>query len=156
MGDAARMKNKFFGGILLVLLCGFYIIPLVAVALLANLAALYVTLRSRTANNRGFGALLTVPSTRVASNRRSAYVGFINTWVNDYQWTFSAFVGTLIRIPSSSASLSHACQGTDQVSSFSPSGVVPPILTLLLQMILPMIIRCVDETRWWRSQKTDD
>ena len=49
MGDAARMKNKFFGGILLVLLCGFYIIPLVAVALLANLAALYVTLRSRMA-----------------------------------------------------------------------------------------------------------
>ncbi|GAA5989842.1 hypothetical protein JCM10908_002342 [Rhodotorula pacifica] len=84
MGDAARMKNKFFGGILLVLLCGFYIIPLVAVALLANLAAL------------------------------SAYVGFINRWVNDYQWTFSAFVG-----------------------------VVPPLLTLLLQMILPMIIRWI-------------
>jgi hypothetical protein len=84
MTDAARTKNKFFGGILLVLLCGFYTIPLVAVALLANLAAL------------------------------SAYVGFINTWVTDYTWLFSAFVG-----------------------------IVPPILTFLLQMILPMIIRCV-------------
>lgn len=84
MTDAARTKNKFFGGILLVLLCGFYTIPLVAVALLANLAAL------------------------------SAYVGFINTWVSDYPYLFSAFVG-----------------------------IVPPILTFLLQMILPMIIRCV-------------
>ncbi|GAA6058859.1 hypothetical protein JCM10212_002803 [Sporobolomyces blumeae] len=84
MSDAARTKNKFFGGLLLVLLCGFYTIPLVAVALLANLAAL------------------------------SAYVGFINTWVNNYSWLFSAFVG-----------------------------IVPPILTLVLQMILPMIIRWI-------------
>lgn len=45
-GDAVRGKNKFFGGILLVLLCGFYTIPLVAVALLANLAALYAEPRS--------------------------------------------------------------------------------------------------------------
>lgn len=42
MSNAARAKNKFFGGLLLVLLCGFYTIPLVAVSLLANLAALYV------------------------------------------------------------------------------------------------------------------
>ncbi|GAA5914365.1 uncharacterized protein JCM6883_003166 [Sporobolomyces salmoneus] len=84
MSDGARMKNKFFGGLLLVLLCGFYTIPLIAVALLANLAAL------------------------------SAYVGFIDTWVNDYSWLFSAFVG-----------------------------IVPPLLTLILQMILPMIIRWV-------------
>lgn len=41
MSDGARTKNKFFGGILLILLCGFYTIPLIAVALLANLAALY-------------------------------------------------------------------------------------------------------------------
>ncbi|BGP27561.1 DUF221 domain containing protein [Rhodotorula toruloides] len=84
MTDATRTKNKFFGGILLVLLCGFYTIPLVAVALLANLAAL------------------------------SAYVGFINTWINDYPWLFSAFVG-----------------------------IVPPILTFLLQMVLPIIIRWI-------------
>jgi len=43
MSDGARTKNKFFGGLLLVLLCGFYTIPLIAVALLANLAALYVS-----------------------------------------------------------------------------------------------------------------
>ncbi|BGP43319.1 hypothetical protein JCM10450v2_007469 [Rhodotorula kratochvilovae] len=84
MGNAARGKNKFFGGVLLVLLCGFYTIPLVAVALLANLAAL------------------------------SAYVGFIDNWVNNYPWLFSAFIG-----------------------------IVPPVLTLLLQMILPMIIRWI-------------
>ncbi|GAA5908026.1 hypothetical protein JCM5296_004359 [Sporobolomyces johnsonii] len=84
MGDGARTKNKFFGGLLLILLCGLYTIPLIAVALLANLAAL------------------------------SAYVDFINTWVNDYAWLFSAFVG-----------------------------IVPPLLTLILQMILPMIIRWI-------------
>ncbi|GAA5846360.1 hypothetical protein JCM5353_005262 [Sporobolomyces roseus] len=84
MSDGARTKNKFFGGILLILLCGFYTIPLIAVALLANLAAL------------------------------SAYVGFIDTWVNNYSWLFSAFVG-----------------------------IVPPVLTLLLQMVLPMIIRWI-------------
>ncbi|GAA6019485.1 hypothetical protein JCM11491_000973 [Sporobolomyces phaffii] len=84
MSDGARMKNKFFGGLLLILLCGLYTIPLIAVALLANLAAL------------------------------SAYVGFINNWVNNYSWTFSAFVG-----------------------------IVPPILTLVLQMVLPMIIRWI-------------
>ncbi|GAA5853364.1 hypothetical protein JCM9279_005766 [Rhodotorula babjevae] len=84
MSNAARGKNKFFGGILLVLLCGFYIIPLVAVSLLANLAAL------------------------------SAYVGFIDRWINNYPWLFSAFIG-----------------------------VVPPVLTLILQMILPMIIRWI-------------
>ncbi|GAA6054809.1 hypothetical protein JCM3770_007445 [Rhodotorula araucariae] len=84
MGDAARRKNKFFGGVLLLLLCGFYIIPLAAVALLANLAALV------------------------------AYVDFINNWVNNYPWLFSAFIG-----------------------------IVPPVLTLLLQMILPMIIRWI-------------
>ncbi|GAA5992952.1 hypothetical protein JCM5350_003057 [Sporobolomyces pararoseus] len=84
MSDGARMKNKFFGGLLLILLCGFYTIPLIAVALLANLAAL------------------------------SAYVGFIDTWVNNYSWLFSAFVG-----------------------------IVPPILTLVLQMVLPMIIRWI-------------
>ncbi|GAA5931151.1 hypothetical protein JCM1841_002118 [Sporobolomyces salmonicolor] len=84
MGDGARTKNKFFGGVLLILLCGLYTIPLIAVALLANLAAL------------------------------SAYVDFINTWVNDYAWLFSAFVG-----------------------------IVPPLLTLLLQMTLPIIIRWI-------------
>ncbi|GAA6054811.1 hypothetical protein JCM3770_007446 [Rhodotorula araucariae] len=84
MGNAARGKNKFFGGVLLVLLCGFYTIPLIAVALLANLAAL------------------------------SAYVDFIDNWVNNYPWLFSAFIG-----------------------------IVPPVLTLLLQMILPMIIRWI-------------
>lgn len=40
MTDAARTKNKFFGGILLVVFCFFYCIPLVVVSLLANLAAL--------------------------------------------------------------------------------------------------------------------
>ncbi|GAA6005269.1 uncharacterized protein JCM10292_005362 [Rhodotorula paludigena] len=84
MSPAARTKNKFFGGLLLVLLCGLYTIPLVAVSLLANLAAL------------------------------SAYVDFIDAWVRDYPWLFSAFVG-----------------------------IVPPVLTLLLQMILPMIIRWI-------------
>ncbi|BGP19976.1 hypothetical protein JCM10213_006753 [Rhodosporidiobolus nylandii] len=84
LSDAARTKNKFFGGILLVLLCGFYTIPLVAVALLANLSAL------------------------------SAYVDFIDKWVSDYPTLFSAFVG-----------------------------IVPPVLTLVLQMILPMIIRWI-------------
>lgn len=38
--DGARTKNKFFGGILLVVFCFFYCIPLVVVSLLANLAAL--------------------------------------------------------------------------------------------------------------------
>ncbi|GAA6040001.1 hypothetical protein JCM8097_002661 [Rhodosporidiobolus ruineniae] len=84
MSDAARTKNKFFGGILLVLLCGLYTIPLVAVSLLANLAAL------------------------------SAYVDFIDRWISDYPILFSAFVG-----------------------------IVPPILSLLLQMVLPMIIRWI-------------
>lgn len=84
MKDGARTKNKFFGGLLLVVLCGLYTIPLVAVSLLANLAAL------------------------------SAYVDFIANWVNNYPTLFSAFVG-----------------------------IVPPLLTLLLQMILPIMIRFV-------------
>ncbi|GAA5827661.1 hypothetical protein JCM11251_001775 [Rhodosporidiobolus azoricus] len=84
MTDAARMKNKFFGGILLVLLCGFYTIPLIAVALLANLAAL------------------------------GPYVHFIEVWVDHYPTLFSAFVG-----------------------------IVPPVLGILLQMVLPMIIRWI-------------
>lgn len=40
MTDGSRRKNKFFGGILLVVFCFFYCIPLVVVSLLANLAAL--------------------------------------------------------------------------------------------------------------------
>ncbi|GAA5905515.1 hypothetical protein JCM6882_004773 [Rhodosporidiobolus microsporus] len=84
MTDAARMKNKFFGGILLVLLCGLYTIPLIAVALLANLAAL------------------------------GPYVHFIEVWVSDYPTLFAAFIG-----------------------------IVPPVLTLILQMVLPMIIRWI-------------
>ncbi|GAA5973539.1 hypothetical protein JCM11641_007107 [Rhodosporidiobolus odoratus] len=84
MTDGARMKNKFFGGILLVLLCGFYTIPLIAVALLANLAAL------------------------------SAYVDFIDNWVTNYPNLFAAFVG-----------------------------IVPPVCSVVLQLLLPMIIRWI-------------
>jgi len=82
MRDATRTKNKMFGGLLLTVFCFFYTIPLLAVALLANLGAL------------------------------SAYVKFIRDWQDDYSWLFSAFVG-----------------------------VVPSLLTFMLQLILPVVIR---------------
>ncbi len=65
MRDATRTKNKLFGGLLLVVFCFFYTIPLLAVALLANLSAL------------------------------SAYVKFIREWQNNYSILFSAFVGVV-------------------------------------------------------------
>ena len=41
MLDGARTRSKFFGAILLIVVCFFYTIPLLAVSLLANLTALY-------------------------------------------------------------------------------------------------------------------
>lgn len=68
---------------------------------------------------------------------RSAYVGFIDTWVNNYSWLFSAFVG------SSSISFERTEELSSSALPFSllEPGIVPPILTLVLQMVLPMIIR---------------
>lgn len=40
MLDGQRTRSKLVGGILLVAFCFFYVIPLVAVSALANLAAL--------------------------------------------------------------------------------------------------------------------
>lgn len=80
--DAARRKNKFFSALLLVVVCALYMIPLVVVSLLANLAAL------------------------------GSFVGFIRTWSDDYPALFAAFIG-----------------------------IVPPLLSVLLQLMLPMIIR---------------
>jgi hypothetical protein len=80
--DAARRKNKFFSALLLVVVCGFYMIPLVVVSLLANLAAL------------------------------GSWVSFIRVWRIKYPALFAAFIG-----------------------------VVPPLLSVLLQLALPMIIR---------------
>ncbi|KAM0747717.1 DUF221-domain-containing protein [Meredithblackwellia eburnea MCA 4105] len=84
MLDSQRSRSKFFGAILLVGFMILYIIPLVGVSVLANLAAL------------------------------SSYVGFINTWNNKYPLLMSAFVG-----------------------------VVPPLLSVLLQLLLPIVIRWI-------------
>ena len=40
MADSQRTRSKIIGGILLVVFCFFYIIPLVAVSALSNLGAL--------------------------------------------------------------------------------------------------------------------
>ncbi|SCZ94465.1 BZ3500_MvSof-1268-A1-R1_Chr12-2g03916 [Microbotryum saponariae] len=84
MHDNSRRKNKFFGAILLVVFCIFYLIPLAAASLLANLASLI------------------------------AYVKFIRDWQNNYPTLFAAFVG-----------------------------VVPSLLTALLQLLLPVVIRAI-------------
>ncbi|KAM0786205.1 hypothetical protein ACM66B_007009 [Microbotryomycetes sp. NB124-2] len=84
MSDHAKSKNKFFGGMLLVVFCFFYTIPLIVVSLLANLAAL------------------------------GSFVGFINTWQDRYPALFSAFIG-----------------------------IVPPLLSLFLQLFLPVAIRWI-------------
>lgn len=68
--------------IFLIALCGLYTIPLVAVSFLANLPAI------------------------------TQYVGFLNVWSNESEWTFSAFVG-----------------------------VAPPLLSAILQLLLPVIMR---------------
>lgn len=60
---------------------------------------------------------LTLPRLSLLSSR-SAYVGFINNWVNNYQWTFSAFVGAL----SASRTLSHSfarARDTDSSPDFA-------------------------------------
>ncbi|KAK4049970.1 hypothetical protein OIV83_003794 [Microbotryomycetes sp. JL201] len=84
MSDHAKSKNKFFGGLLLIVFCFFYTIPLIVVSLLANLAAL------------------------------GSFVGFINTWQDRYPALFSAFIG-----------------------------IVPPLLSLILQLLLPVAIRWI-------------
>ncbi|KAK4051504.1 hypothetical protein OIO90_004718 [Microbotryomycetes sp. JL221] len=84
MSDQAKRKNKFFGGILLAVFMFFYLIPLVVVSLLANLAAL------------------------------GSFVGFINSWQDNYPALFSAFIG-----------------------------IVPPLLSLLLQLFIPVAIRWI-------------
>lgn len=80
--DAAKRKNQFFSAVLLVVVCALYIIPLIVVSLLANLAAL------------------------------GAFVGFIRRWSDEYPALFAAFIG-----------------------------IVPPLLSVVLQLALPMIIR---------------
>lgn len=78
----SKFWKKFLIAILLVALCGLYTIPLVAVSFLANLAAI------------------------------TQYVGFLNAWSVNSEWSFSAFVG-----------------------------IAPPLLSALLQLLLPFIMR---------------
>ncbi|KAI5480148.1 hypothetical protein MNV49_001808 [Pseudohyphozyma bogoriensis] len=95
--DSQRRGNKFMGSILLVVFCGLYTIPLLGVSILANIAAL------------------------------SAYVGFINTWTNDYPWLMSAFVGT-----------------------------VPSLLSVLLQLLLPRVIRWISKGQGATTHSQND
>lgn len=69
MTDGSRTKNRFFGGILLVVFCFFYCIPLVVVSLLANLAALWVTSSFR--RPRAFAKLFTLTVEPGSSSSRT-------------------------------------------------------------------------------------
>jgi len=131
------MKNKFFGGLLLVILCGFYTIPLIAVALLANLAALYVL--------HSFFLLVSI-----AIWRSQSWLGARNDYA-DLPMSDSSIPGsTITRGCSPLSSVRFDCSVPSPDSYFwlisirtSSLGIVPPILTLVLQMVLPMIIRSV-------------
>jgi hypothetical protein len=80
----SKLLARFFIFIFLVFFCGLYVIPLVAVSFLANLAAI------------------------------SQYVSFINSWSNRSSWSFSAVVG-----------------------------IAPPLLSALLQLVLPVVMRAL-------------
>ncbi|KAH8929123.1 DUF221-domain-containing protein [Atractiella rhizophila] len=82
--DVERRGSTFFGSLFLVIFLILYIIPLVGVAFLSSLPAV------------------------------TQYVGFIDSWSRNSEFTFSAFVG-----------------------------VVPPLLSVLLQLILPLVIRWI-------------
>lgn len=43
MLDSQRTRSNLFGGVILVVFCFFYTLPLIAVSFLANLAALWVS-----------------------------------------------------------------------------------------------------------------
>jgi len=136
MSNAARGKNKFFGSILLILLCGFYIIPLVAVSLLANLAALYVPLVP-------FLALaLSCDGGELTRDAVRAQVGLRRVHRPLDQQLPVALLG-LHRCGSPSPAPSTSLSNSSLTLSALLAGVVPPVLTLILQMILPMIIRSV-------------